>query len=138
MVHVEEVREDFRPLEGLVAGVYLWGSHAEGGATPRSDIDVCIVAGPGVGIWDALAAAWTRARLGDRPYDIKVFEELPLFLKAAVLERGVLLLARDPVSLSEYLRPWARLWADQAHRNRMGEDDARRLLAARRARLGRA
>lgn len=128
------VRADFLPLAGHVLGVILFGSHAEGTATPRSDVDVCIVGGPGVRPREALRLAWTRARLGGRRYDVKAFEELPLYLKAEVIEHGVVLLARDEPALSEYLRPWKRIWADQAHRNRPTPEDLARIAAARRAR----
>lgn len=133
---VSEVRRDFAPLESSVAGVFLWGSHAEGTATQRSDVDVCIVGGPGKEVRAVLRLAWTRARLGGRPYDIKVFEELPLFLKAEVLERGVLVLSRDAPGLSEYLRHWRKIWADQAHRHRPSWQDIDRMFAAARQEPG--
>jgi hypothetical protein len=128
------VRDDFAPLADDVWGVYVFGSYALGRATPRSDIDVCLVGGPGSRPRDVLRLAWTRARLGATPYDLKVFEELPLYLKAEVLEHGVLVLARDEPALSEYLRPWRRIWADQAHRNRPNADDMARIAEARKAR----
>lgn len=130
-MRLEEVTEDFQPLDGLVAGVFLFGSHAEGTATPRSDVDVCVVGGPGSKPREVLRSAWTRARLGRHRYDIQVFEELPLYLKAAVMERGRLLVARDPPSLSEYMRPWRKMWADQAHRNRPNPADDARIREAR-------
>lgn len=40
-----EIRKDFRFLEKEVLGVLVYGSYAKGEATPRSDIDVCIVIG---------------------------------------------------------------------------------------------
>lgn len=132
MAVLEEVRRDFAPLEGLAMGVFLWGSHAEGRGTERSDVDVCVVGGPGTRPYEVLELVWTKARLGGTDYDVKVFEELPLYLQAEVLEQGKLALARDPPSLYEYLRPWARRWAHEAHRNRPDEADVDRILAARR------
>jgi hypothetical protein len=93
---------------------------------------VCIVGGPQRSPRDVLRLAWTRARLGGADYDVKAFEELPLYLKAEVLERGILVLARDEPALSEYLRPWRRMWEHQAHRNRPNADDMRRIAEARR------
>lgn len=114
-----------------MAGVFLYGSQVERTATARSDVDICIVAGPGLTPGEALDLAWTRARLGGAKYDLHVFEELPLYLQAAVLERGVLLVARDPPGLYEYLRRWRKMWADQAHRNRPTDEVVRRVMAAR-------
>lgn len=125
-------RADFLPIVDEVMGVILFGSHAEGTATPRSDIDVCIVGGPGKAPLQTLRLAWRKATLGGRPYDLKAFEELPLYLKAQVMERGIVLLTKDEPKLSEYLRPWKRIWADQAHRNRPTAEDLARIAAARR------
>lgn len=72
--------------------------------------------------------------MGSKPYDVKAFEELPLYLKAEVLEHGVLVLARDEPALSEYLRTWRRIWADQAHRNRPRQEDMARIAEARKRR----
>lgn len=132
MVDVAAVKGDFAPIADEVMGVFLFGSHAEGGATARSDIDICIVGGPGSRPRETLRKAWTRARLGSKPYDLKTFEELPLYLKAEVLERGVLVLARDAPALSEYLRTWRKIWEDQAHRNRPNAADMARIAEARR------
>jgi hypothetical protein len=95
---------------------------------------VCIVGGPQSTPRETLRKAWTRARLGSKPYDLKAFEELPLYLKAEVIERGVVLLSRDEPAMSEYLRTWRRIWADQAHRNRPTADDLRRIAEAGRRR----
>ncbi|MCA1814537.1 MAG: nucleotidyltransferase domain-containing protein [Halobacteriales archaeon] len=133
MADLARVRRDFLPIAEDVMGVYVFGSHAEGAATPRSDIDVCIVGGPGVPPQEALRLAWSRADLGGQPYDVKAFEELPLYLKAEVLEHGVLVHARDEPRLSEYLRTWRKIWADQAHRNQPNAEDMARIAAARRA-----
>ncbi len=128
----DEVRRDFSDAIPLVAGLYLWGSHAEGQAHARSDVDLCIVAGPGVDVTSALRAAWTSRGMAPR-YDVHVFEELPLYLKGEALDRGRLIATRDELALSEYLRPFRKVWEDQRRRARPTEEDMRRVLAARRA-----
>lgn len=136
MVDLEELRRDFAPIADDVMGVVLFGSHAAGTATPRSDIDICIVGGPGSAPRETLRKAWTRARLGAKPYDIKAFEELPLYLKAQVIERGVVVVSRDEPRLSEYTRTWRKIWSDQAHRNRPNAEDMARIAQARRRSRG--
>lgn len=116
MVDLGEIAADFAALEPRVAGVFLWGSQALGSAHARSDIDICIVAGPGADAVDVLIDALGLTTRAGKPYDVRVFEELPLFLKGAVLDHGMLVFARDATGLAEYLRPWRKVWEDQAAR----------------------
>lgn len=132
MADLEEVRSGLQGLGDRILGVFLFGSHATGDEQPRSDIDLCIVAGPGQDPGKTLRTVWRETRLGQQPYDVWVFEELPLYLKARILEEGELLLARDEPRLSEYLRRWRKIWADQAHRNRTTREDMQRIAAVRR------
>ena len=46
-------------------------------------------------------------------YDIKIFEMLPLYMKAEVLENAVVILADDELEMSYYLYRWRRLIEDQ-------------------------
>lgn len=131
-----EVIRDVRTMAEDAAGAFLWGSYVTGGAHSRSDIDVCLVAGPSQRPEDVLRQAWTRVPPGDRRFDVRVFEELPLFLQGEVLDHGSLVFAVDEPALSEYLRPFRRLWHDQAARRHRTPDDVERVLAARRRALG--
>ena len=65
------------------------------------------------------------------PYDVRVFEELPLYLRGEVLDSGTLIFADDEVNLSEYLRPFRRLWEDQVSRRHRTAEDLKRVLDAR-------
>lgn len=123
---------DFAPVRDEVEAVYLYGSHARGAAHAGSDVDVCVVAGPGRDPVRALQAVYARARLGSLPYDVRVFEDMPDWLRGQVLDGGVLAWARDVPRLSEYLRPYRKTWEGQRHRNVPTEDDVRRMLDARR------
>lgn len=126
----ERVKEDFAPVAHVALGVLLFGSAATGRHHARSDVDVCLVAGPGRTPDDVLGVAWRMAHLREE-YDIKVFEELPLYLKGEVLDNGLLLHARDTRALWNYLYPYVRLWADE-RRARLTHDDVERILEARR------
>lgn len=130
---IEDLKAAVEPLLEDALGVLLWGSHATGDAHARSDVDLCIVAGPDADASLALQAAWTKARLLDPRYDLKVFEDLPLYLKGEVLDRGLLLASRDAPALWEYLRGFRKVWEDQSVR-RHGPDELARLVEARRAR----
>lgn len=120
-------------LSSDALGVMLWGSHASGTAHDRSDVDVCLVAGPDVAPDAAIRfASLLAGRLGP-DYDVKVFEDLPLYLKGEVLDRGKIISSRDERELWEYLRGFRKVWADQSVQ-RHGRDEFDRLLAARRSR----
>lgn len=106
-VPVEGLQEVLEQARDEVMGIYLWGSHATGEATPRSDIDLCVVAGPGKSKSAALGAVW---RVLDRDCDVHAFEELPYHMRGAVLEHGRLLVAKDPAALHEYLRTSWKIW----------------------------
>ncbi len=92
-------------------GVYLYGSYAEGTEHARSDFDICVVAGKNV----RELYRETNMLMGKRPgLDIKLFEELPLYIKRRVMEKGILLHCKDEPELTEYLRFYRRLWNGQA------------------------
>ncbi len=131
MVELQELRRKLEPLEDRILGAYLYGSHATGDPTPRSDIDLCLVAGPDRDAGEVLKEAYGRARLGQPPYDVRIFEELPIYVKAQALEQGALILSRDEPALSEYVRRWAKMWSHQAHRNRTKSEDLDRIFEAR-------
>lgn len=114
-----------------VLGVMLWGSHAKGSAQTSSDVDVCLVCGPGGSIERAYESAWRKARLVDARFDVKVFEELPLYLQGEVIDRGILVASRDEAALWEYLRDFRKVWEDQSVR-RLGREEFDRLVEARR------
>ncbi len=91
---------------------------------------MCIVAGPDIDAEDALAAAHRRADLAGigKPVDLRVFEELPLYLQGAILSHHAVVLAEDEPALYEYLRFPRKLWADQAHRQTLTAEEARRMI----------
>jgi hypothetical protein len=115
---VAKVKADLSFLQDFVRreqilGVLLCGSQARGEAGPRSDIDLCIVA-PTISDQSSL---WRRfvSHLRDSCYDVRIFELLPLFLKAAVIEMGVMVYCEDePGALRVLLSLSARLAGPKA------------------------
>ena len=66
---------------------------------------------------------------------MRIFELLPLYLKAAVMEQGVVVYCKDEPELYEYFYPFRRDWQDQKHRQTMTPEETRGLFqAARRMR----
>ncbi|HWH08479.1 MAG TPA: nucleotidyltransferase domain-containing protein [Candidatus Thermoplasmatota archaeon] len=99
---VARVRADFDPAQADMEAIFLYGSHATGAAHGASDVDVCVVAGPGRDPALALRAVYAHAALGATPHDVRVFEDMPDWLRGQVLDAGVLVWARDEARLSEY------------------------------------
>jgi uncharacterized protein len=127
------VKNDLRFLQApfwsdRARGVLLYGSHARGEAGPRSDIDLCIVA-PEVA---DKATLWREfiSHLRDDRYDVRIFELLPLRIKIAVIEEGLVVYSRDDLELYEYFHPFRREWEDQKHRQEVSREEMRALFRA--------
>jgi len=105
---IEQLKEDFEEFRERCMGILLFGSYAEGEPTKRSDIDVCMVK-PSEGILDAI-----YDKLGGK-YDIKVFENLPLYVKMEVIRHHEVIHG-DELDLSEYFYFFRKLWQDMGHR----------------------
>ena len=122
-------KRDFQFLQDRVLGIMLFGSWARGEANERSDIDLCIIA-PDV---EDKASLWREAISEPRNsrYDVRIFELLPLYMKMAVIEEGVVVYSRDVLDLYEYFYPFRREWGDQKHRQQLSREELRSLLRAR-------
>lgn len=108
---MSEIRAILKPLSEKAAGIYLYGSYAEGNEHAKSDIDVCVVAGKRINEF----YRETNLIMAKHPeFDIKLFEELPIYLKKTVMEKGILLYLKDEGELSLYLRFYKKLWNEQA------------------------
>ena len=114
--------------EERIMGVMLYGSYARGEETARSDIDLCIVA-PQVPDFKR-ADLWLRflSRLRDDRYDVRIFEILPLYMKIAVIEEGIVVHSRDTPELYEYFYPFRRDWGDQKHRQETSREEMGQML----------
>jgi len=125
-------KRDFQFLHDQVLGIMLFGSWARGEAHERSDIDLCLVA-PEV---EDKARLWREAisEPRDSRYDVRIFELLPLYMKMAVIDEGLVIYARDVLDLYEYFYPFRREWEDQKHRQQVSREEMRSMLGARRAR----
>jgi uncharacterized protein len=128
-----KVKDDLRFLQDpfwsdRARGVLLYGSHARGEAGQRSDIDLCVVAPEATD----KAALWREfiSHLHDNRYDVRIFELLPLHIKIAVIEEGLVMYSRDELELYEYLHPFRREWEDQKRRQEVSREEMSALLRA--------
>ena len=104
------ISKDFDFLKSHLQGIILFGSYTGDNYTIRSDIDVCLIAGGRdvKKIFNMFLAEGVTEK-----YDIKIFETLPLYMKAEVLEDAVVVWADDEPELSYYFHRWRRLIDDQ-------------------------
>jgi uncharacterized protein len=123
-----KAKRDFQFLQKRALGTLVFGSWARGEASDGSDIDLCIVAprasDPG--------ALWREAlsQIQDLRYEVRIFELLPLYMKMAVIEEGVVVCSRDVLELYEYFYPFRRLWEDQKRRQTVSREEMREILGA--------
>lgn len=125
----ERLGEILAPVKGHAAAFFLWGSHARQEAHARSDIDVCVVAGPGADVTALQRLLWREISAEGEELDVKIFEDLPLYLKGEVLDEGILIWAQDRQVLEDYLWRYRKLWRDARHRHDVSADEIRRALA---------
>ncbi len=95
-----------------VRGVLLYGSHPKGYADERSDIDICLVLKEGVD----RTPVYARILTVQEPFDVIIFDEIPWYLRGAILEDHTVLYADDPADLDYWLYKQRVIWADMKRR----------------------
>lgn len=94
---VERLIEQVRTNDAVLA-VLLFGSRARGEQTPESDVDLCLVLHPE----KDTPVTRMNVRLEFLPserLDIRIFQQLPLYVRRRVLKEGQVLYCRDLDSL---------------------------------------
>lgn len=99
-----------------------------GEVTPRSDVDICIVA-PRADRRELLSRALQRIPAGVKNYQIWIFEELPLYMKKEVMENHKIIVCEDEPALYEHFYFVNKLWLDQERRQRVTREELRKMLA---------
>ena len=120
------VKKDFEPLLDDVLGILLYGSLAAGEDSGRSDIDISIVA---PAIDDKIGfSRRILSSVRDARYDVRVFELMPLYLKAEVVEKGEVIYTKNIFKLYEYFYYFRKIWEDQKHRQKLSKKEALQLF----------
>jgi hypothetical protein len=105
------VKKALKPLEKNSFAVLLYGSAAKNESHEKSDIDVCVIAGEK----KKLLFKETNILMSKHSeLDIKLFEELPLYIKKDVIQEGILLYCKNKQELEELFRLYRKLWNEQA------------------------
>ena len=78
-----------------VLAVILYGSRARGEQTSGSDIDVCLVLASDKVSSEDLLAVRERYLAEHAVVDLRIFQQLPLYIRHRVLKEGVVLFCKD-------------------------------------------
>lgn len=123
---IARIRKDFEPILQDIDGILLYGSWATGEEHEGSDIDICLVAPQSND--SILLQRKAFALIRDGRYDVRIFELLPLYLKAEVMEKGVVVYSHNLGELYEYFYFFRKLWSDQKHRQIFSREEALAML----------
>ena len=122
---IARIRKDFEPILQDIDGILLYGSWATGEEHQGSDIDICLVAPQSKD--PILLQRKAFALIRDAKYDVRIFELLPLYLKAEVME-GVVVYSHNSGELYEHFYFFRKLWAEQKHRRILSPEEALAML----------
>lgn len=106
---ISRLKKEFVFIKDEVEGILLYGSYAKNTADERSDVDICIIKPRTRGILQRIFK-----KVGDR-YDIKIFEDLPLYVKMNIIENYMVIYGDEP-SISYYLYGFRKNWEYMRYR----------------------
>lgn len=100
-----------------VLAVIVFGSRARGDASPRSDLDVCLVLGAGP-TSDIAIGRKRLDYLAEADVDLVVFQQLPLAVRSRILKEGSVVFVRDEPALYALATRTARAFEGFRHIHR--------------------
>jgi predicted nucleotidyltransferase len=103
------LKKEFEFIKDDVQGILLYGSHVRQCADERSDIDICLIKPRNNGI---LGQAFKKVA---SKYDLKIFEDLPLYIKMEIIENYIIIYGDEP-SISYYFYHFRKSWEDMKYR----------------------
>ncbi|VVB88902.1 Nucleotidyltransferase domain protein [uncultured archaeon] len=130
MAEITSIKKDFSFLfeRKDVLAILLYGSTANGDETPRSDIDICIVAPNCPERHDLLTEVFRKLDVFSKKYDVRIFEELPLYIQIQIIQKNEIIHAKDIYELYEYFYGIRKLWEVQADRQKVTGEELAEML----------
>ena len=121
---LEQIYSDFSIIiqKKEILGILLYGSYLLDNETSKSDIDICIVA-PNEDIHQLISFILQNVNVSSKKYDVRVFQELPLYIKIHVIENGKLIYSENELDLYEHFYLYRKLWNDQKHRQEISREE---------------
>ena len=131
MVEIESIKKDFSFLFGRddILAILLYGSAAAGDETPRSDMDICIVLPSRKYMKDILNEIYRKLDVFTKKYDVRFFEELPLYIQINIMKSNNIIYSKDIYELYEYFYFIRKLWEDQKMRQHVTAAEMAEILA---------
>ena len=112
---MNNIKKDFGEIKEGVLAILIYGSYEAGDANVRSDIDVCVILkNNDEKEINNIYRKILRISAKNEKYDIRIFEQMPLFMKHQVMENGKIIYAKDGRELEEYFYFFKKLWQDQS------------------------
>jgi len=114
---IDEIKKDFKLLfenEGIQS-ILLYGSYVNGKPHLKSDVDICVVTPNCKTIKqksEMLGYIW--GNVNAEKYDIRLFEELPLYIKISVIKNYKIIYTKDLAELQYYFYVYRKLWEGQS------------------------
>ena len=105
-----------------ILGILLYGSFTKDKNTNKSDVDICIVA-PNEDLHQLLSFILQNINVSAKKYDVRIFNELPLYIKIHIIEDGLLIYSSNKLDLYEFFFIYRKLWDDQKHRQKISKED---------------
>jgi len=130
MVKREAIEKDISFLFARkdLLGVLLYGSVIKGEETPRSDIDICLVAPTCMDKAGLLREVHRSLDVFSKKYDVRIFEELPLYIQIQIIENHEIIYTKDVYEMFEYFYYFRKLWEDQASRQHVTKEELSAML----------
>ena len=121
---LDQIFNDFEKVIGNkdIFGILLFGSFTRDKNTNKSDIDICVVA-PNEEKHKLFSFILQNINVNAKKYDIRLFYELPLYIKINVIEEGILIYSPNKLDLYEFFFIYRKLWDDQKHRQEISKED---------------
>jgi hypothetical protein len=121
---LDQIYKDFSKVIANkdILGILLFGSLTKDKNTNRSDIDICVVA-PNEEKHQLFSFILQNINVQAKKYDVRLFYELPLYIKINVIEEGLLIYSPNKLDLYEFFYIYRKLWNDQKHRQGISKED---------------
>jgi predicted nucleotidyltransferase len=130
MAEIASIKKDFSFLfdRNDVLATLLYGSVIKREETPRSDIDICIVAPECKDRRSLLKEIFRKLDVFSKRYDVKIFEELPLFIQIQIIQNNEIIYTKNVYELYEYFYNIRKLWEVQAERQKVTGEELAEML----------
>jgi hypothetical protein len=110
---IQKIKQDFAfAMDNPdIDAIILYGSYTTGMNHNRSDIDLCFVS-HGKSLYETWSYIMEKSQTDLKKYDIRFFQELPLYIQGEIIKNGIVIFAKDPVELAYYFYPFRKRYND--------------------------